>query len=134
VAVDYSLESGILTIHATGRYRPEDVPHTFVKALADPACPTPVGLLLDVTGSEVLSSRSTEQIRSVAEFLQPYVERIGRRCAVVAAENVHFGLSRMGAVFAGNIGVDAQVFRSRETAVAWLKSGARAAAGRDESE
>ena len=123
MSVGYSLQSGVLLITAEGRYRPEDVPTAFLDGLRDPACPTPVGLLLDVTGSEVLATRTSDQIRYVAEFLEPYAERIGRRCAVVAREDVHFGLSRMGATFAAGVGVEAQVFRSREAAIAWLKSG-----------
>lgn len=125
--VSYSLDSGILVLDAVGRYEPEDVPSAFLAGLADPACPSPVGLLLDVTRSEVLAGRSADQLRRAAEFLQPFAERIGRRCAVVASEDVHFGLSRMGAAFAGKIGIEAQVFRSREAAEVWLRGEAKAA-------
>jgi hypothetical protein len=77
--------------------------------------------MLDVRESDVLAERDPKQIRLVAEFLKPYAERIGRRCAIVAASDIHFGLSRMGAVFCESIGVDAQVFRTPEEALAWLR-------------
>jgi hypothetical protein len=120
--VSYQIDSGILTVLAAGVYAPEDVPRTFLAALADPACPDPVGLLLDVRKSEVLSTRTAEQIRVVAEFLKPYAERIRRRCAVVVTLDAHYGLGRMGAVFAQGIGVEAQVFRSPQEARGWLES------------
>ena len=125
--VSYSLQSGVLTLVATGRYAPEDIPHQFLAGLADPACPSPVGLLLDVSSSEVLATRHPDQIRTVAEFLKPYADRIGRRCAVVGTRDAHFGLSRMGAAYAERVGVDVQVFRAIDEALAWLRAPSSAA-------
>ena len=125
--VSYSLQSGVLTLVASGKYAPEDIPHQFLAGLADPACPSPVGLLLDVSRSEVLAGRHPDQIRTVAEFLKPYADRIGRRCAVVVSRDAQFGLSRMGSVYAERVGVDAQVFRAMDDALAWLKSPSSAA-------
>jgi hypothetical protein len=42
--------------------------------------------------------------------------------AVVAASDVHFGLSRLGSVYSEGVGVEAQVFREVESALAWLGS------------
>ena len=120
--VSYSLQSGVLTLVASGKYAPEEIPRQFLAGLGDPACPIPVGLLLDVRRSEVLAGRHPDQIRTVAEFLKPYADRIGRRCAVVVTHDAHFGLSRMGAVYAERVGVDAQVFRAMDEALAWLRA------------
>lgn len=125
--VSYSLQSGVLALVASGRYAPEDIPHQFLAGLAEPACPSPVGLLLDVRRSEVLAGRHPDQIRTVAEFLKPYADRIGRRCAVVATHDAQFGLGRMGAVYAERVGVDAQVFRAMDEALAWLRAPSSAA-------
>ena len=128
--VTYAYHSEILLIEAIGGdYSPEDLPRTFVAALGDPAATMPVALLLDVTRSTVLATRRPDQIRYVAEFLKPYAERIGRRCAVVASEDVHFGLARMGSVFAEGVGVEAQVFRTMDEAVEWLKPAKRTGTG-----
>jgi hypothetical protein len=56
----------------------------------------------------------------VAEFLGPYAGRIGGRVAVVAPSDVHFGLSRMGAVHSEQVGVAARVFRTADEALRWL--------------
>lgn len=122
MAVSYELEEGILSITASGKYAPEDIPRQFMAALSDPRCPTPVGLLLDVRGSAELATRSPEQVRRVSEFLLPHAPRIGRRCAVLVASDVQFGMSRMGAVFCEGVGVEAEVFRCPEAAARWLKA------------
>ena len=121
--VTHRLDAGVLHVHAAGHYEPTDLPRAFLAGLADPACPAPVALLLDVRESEMVATRSPEQVRAIAEFLEPYTARIGGRCAVVVSRDSHFGMARMGAVYAGQVGVEANVFRSVEEAVAWLKSG-----------
>ena len=118
--VSYSLNSELLQLTAAGQYEPMDIPRQLVAALDDPACPSSVALLLDVRESGVLSDRTSAQIRDVSVFLEPYAERIGRRCAVVASRDVHFELARMGAVFCEDVGVEANVFRTMEEAVEWL--------------
>jgi hypothetical protein len=130
VPVSHTLDSGILRITATGAYQPQDIPREFLAGLADPACPTPVGILLDVTGSAELSHRTPQQIRFVAEFLKPYAERIGRRCAVAIGSEVQYGLGRMGAVFAESVGVEVQIFPTADEAQAWLRRTLASAPGR----
>ena len=121
--VRYTLEDGILTLEPTGTYETQEVVQTFLAALKDPACPHEVGFLLDVTQSESLASRPTGDIRMVAEMLGPYAARVRSRVAVVAAKDVHFGLSQMGAVYSRGVGIAAKVFRTRAEANEWLRAG-----------
>ena len=121
--VSYRLDAGVLHIQAVGQYEAAEVPRTFLAGLADPACPRPVALLVDVRESEMVATRRPEQIREVAEFLAPYVERIAGRCAVVVSRDSQFGMARMGAVYSEQVGVEANVFRSEDEAVAWLRPG-----------
>ena len=120
MAVTYSLEGSLLRLTLAGTYEPQDIVREFQAALADPLCPDPVSLLVDVTRSESLASRHPSQIRYVAEFLGPYAKRIQGRCAVVAVEDLHFGLGRMGSVYSENVGVEAAIFRDPEEARRWL--------------
>ncbi|HET9252494.1 MAG TPA: hypothetical protein VFP58_10305 [Candidatus Eisenbacteria bacterium] len=120
MAVSYSLEGPLLRMELAGTYDPEDVVREFEAAVADPRCPDPVSLLVDVTRSESLASRSPSQIRFVAESLGPYVKRINGRVAVVAIEDLHFGFSRMGSAYSENVGVEAAIFRDPEEARRWL--------------
>ncbi len=105
-----------------GVYEPPDVVSRFLEALADPACPTPVALLIDVSRSDSLATRPAAEIRRTAEFLGPHADRIGGRVAVVAPANVHCGLSQMGAVYSEGAGIAARVFRTSTEALAWLKA------------
>lgn len=120
MAVSYLLDGSLLRMELAGSYEPEDVVRVFLAAIADPACPDPVALLVDVTRSESLAGRSPSQIRFVAESLGPHVKRIKGRCAVVAVEDLHFGLGRMGSVYSEGVGVEAAIFREEEAARRWL--------------
>lgn len=122
--VNYSFHGSLLKIELVGQYEPDDVIAAFMNAINDPACPNPAALLLDVRKSETLASAAVADIRRVAEYLGPFAARVGGRVAVVAASDVHFGLSRLGSVYSQGVGVEAQVFRDLESAVAWLQAGA----------
>jgi len=114
----------ILEITLQGANPPEDVIGGFERAVADPASPEKFFVLLDVRKSESLATRPKEDIIRVAEHLGPYKQRV-ERVAVLATEDVHFGLSRMGAVYSEAKGVLTDVFRDRDKAVAWLRGDAR---------
>jgi len=118
--VTHECKGRLLRMEFVGTYEPEDVTREFLAALADPACPENLALLVDTTRSESLGGRNPGQIRLVAEFLKPYAQRIGGRCAIVATEDLHFGLSRMGSVYSEAAGVETQVFRDAEAALMWL--------------
>ena len=110
----------LLRMNIVGTNDPHEIIRAFERALAVPGSPERFSFLVDVSRSESIKSRSPEEIRLVAEALGPYAERIGGRCAVVATEGVRFGLSRMGSVFSGGVGVDAQVFLDEAAALRWL--------------
>ena len=126
MAAEYSLHDGVLGLELVGVYEPQDVVRAFLAGLNDPACPTPVALLVDVARSESLASRPAEEIIRIAEFLGPFAARIAGRCAVVAPKDVQFGLSQMGSTAAERVGITARVFRSRPEAVDWLREQAPA--------
>jgi len=118
--VSYQLRGRLLKLECVGTYESDEIARQFVTAMADPACPNQVALLLDVTRSESLATRPAPDIRRVAEFLKDYSGKIGGRCAVVAESDVHFGLSRLGSVYSEGIGVEARAFRDLGGAMKWL--------------
>ena len=118
--VTYAMKGHLLKMDFEGYYEPDDIIGQFLAAMDDPTCPPKVALLVDVTRSESLEKRTPQEIRRIAEFLGPYVGRIGGRCAVVAQKDVHFGLSSMGSVYGKNVGVEAAVFRDSKSALDWL--------------
>src|SRR5262245_958346 len=116
----HAWEGALLRMSFVGTYEPDDIIRQFETALAEAPPSERIELLVDTTRSEVLGTRSPNQIRHVAQALAPYAERIGGRVAVVATEDIHFGLSRMGSVYSESVGVEAEVFRTEEEALAWL--------------
>ena len=120
MTVRYELTADLLRLIAEGDYEVDEVTGTFERALTDPKCPDPVSVLLDVRRSTSLEKRTPEEIARIVAPLQPHADRIGRRCAVLAASDVHYGLGRMGSVFAEEIGVEARIFREEEPALVWL--------------
>src|SRR3989442_13496621 len=109
--VTYELQGSLLKLSLEGRYEPRDVVAQFLAGLADPKCPGQVALLVDVTQSQSLETRSPHEIRLVAEQLGPHRERIGGRSAVVAATDGQFCLNRMWKGYTENVGAGADVCR-----------------------
>ena len=124
MAVVYEFEGAVLRLNLEGEYEPEDIRRAFLAAMADPNGPKRVSLLVDVRRSEVLSKRAPGEIQTVAQGLGPFGERIGHRCAVVAVDDLHYGLTRMGGAYSGGVGIDVQVFRDPDAALSWLASDA----------
>jgi hypothetical protein len=120
VPVAYTIQGNLLKLDFVGQYEPDDIIRQFLDGLKDPRCPDTVALLLDVTRSEVLATRSADEIGRVAQFLGPYANRIRGQCALVASTDVHYGLSRMGAVFSEGVGVETRPFRNLDAALQWL--------------
>lgn len=118
--VTYRVNKDVVEMTLNGECPPDEVIQTFHQALDDPGTPPRFGLFVDVRNSTSLASRETAEIIRVAEHLGPHKDRVNR-CAVLATENVHFGLSRLGAVYSETAGVMTHVFRDRDEAIAWLR-------------
>jgi len=125
MSVTYELRGGLLLLNLDGDYEPEDVPMTFRAAMDDPRCPPRVALVVDVRRSGSLEKRNPDEIRTTAELLGPYAERIGGRCAIVAESPLHYGLGRIGSAHTEKLGVETMVFRDYESAIEWLGTAER---------
>jgi hypothetical protein len=120
VPASYSFQDGVLLLELAGIYSPNDVVRTYQAALSEPACPQQVFVLVDVSRSTSLASRTAEELHGMTALAAPYGDRIGHRYAVLAAPGVLFGMSRMGVTFSEAAGISGRVFTSREEAWAWL--------------
>lgn len=120
MAVTYTFQGSIVRMDFVGVYSSQDIIDTFDKALADPDFPGNARLLLDVTCSESLAERSVDDLRRVAEYYGQRAERAGRRCAILAQSDVHFGLMRMAVVFTEAYDAEVRVFKVEDEAVQWL--------------
>jgi len=122
MSATYRLNDDVVEMELNGTTGIDEVIQTFHKALEDSNTPEEFVLLLDVRQSSSLATRPTSDIIKVAEYLGPFQDRV-KRCAVLATENIHFGLSRLGAVYSETAGVMTSVFRDKEEAIDWLHSG-----------
>lgn len=118
--VRYSFTGNLIHMSLEGTYTPDDIIEMYRAALGDASFPENARFLLDVRKSLELAKRKPDDIRIVAEFFAEHSDRVSRRCAIVATEPVHFGLGRMGAVFAELSGAEVRVFSSYDEAVSWL--------------
>jgi len=121
MSATYRLNDDVVEMTLNGTTGIEEVIQTFHKALDDSNTPEEFVLLVDVRESSSLATRPTSEIIKVAEYLGPFQDRV-KRCAVLATENIHFGLSRLGAVYSETAGVMTSVFRDKEEAIDWLHS------------
>jgi hypothetical protein len=122
MSVNYKLNEDVIEMILSGTTTPDEVIKAFHQALENESTPEEFFILLDVRNSTSLATRPTAEIIRVAEYLGPFQDRV-KRCAVLATENVHFGLSRLGAVYSETAGVMTSVFRDKDEALAWLHSG-----------
>jgi hypothetical protein len=93
-----------------------------VAALADPLLPAGAKFLLDVRRSSELEKRSEEDVKDVVKFFADHSEKVGKRCAVVASQPVHYVLTSIGAAFADSLGAEIEVFQELYEAISWLES------------
>lgn len=120
--VTYRIDSVAQFIHTrcTGAVVLDEVRQHFVTLSQDPACPSRLDVLLDL--SEMTTVPESGQLRIVAAD----IARIRRQiqfgsCAIVAPAQAIFGMSRMFEIFAENYFAATHVFRSEVEATRWLE-------------
>ena len=118
--VQYAFRGDVLELRAIGRYAADEVAQAFRLALADAARPTLRGLLYDVRESQVVGKRSTSEVRDAVAFFSSLRNEVGQRAALLAGSDVGYGVMRMVAAWAEGCDIDAEVFRDRDEALAWL--------------
>lgn len=110
---------GIIRTRCVGDVSLEDVIGHFHVLESDPACPSRLDVLLDL--SDMTSLPKPEQLRVVSAE----IDRVGARvqfgaCAIVASRTALFGLLRMFEVYAEERFRATRVFRQVDEAEAWL--------------
>ena len=118
--VTYAFDDSIVVIRMEGQYTVPDLEQAILAGLGDSHLPTDAVLMCDLSESRALRDRPTEDVRGMARFLVRHRARYGSRLAMVAPNDLAFGLMRLGAVTAEAGGVAAEVFRDYAAARAWL--------------
>lgn len=119
--VDYTIDASKGRIHTRchGAVQFEEILEHFRSLAADEHLPDALDVMLDFRG--LTANPDRDQVRSVAlevRRLLPTVE--WKRCAVVAPEDLSFGIGRMFEMLSEPYFVSTMVFRSESEAEAWL--------------
>ena len=107
-------------VEASGRYEVAELRAAIEAAIARFGTEGADGLLFDLTHSEALGDRPTDDVRAMAYFIASKADGFAARLAMVTGSDVAYGLMRLGAVVVESQGVNARVFRDSRDAVAWL--------------
>jgi hypothetical protein len=118
--VHYRFDDCIVVIEMVGEYSIDELRSAILSSIADPKRPANCCLLINMSESRSIYSRTTAEIKSMARFVGTHGERFNNRIAMVASEDAPFGLMRMGSVGSEERGVQSDVFRSFAEAKKWL--------------
>ena len=120
--VTYRIESVAQFIHTrcTGAVVLDEVRQHFVTLSQDPACPSRLDVLLDL--SEMTTVPESGQLRIVAADIARIRSQVRfGSCAIVAPAEAIFGMSRMFEIFTEKYFAATHVFRSEAEATRWLE-------------
>lgn len=114
------VRDGVLVIAIDGDYTPQELRRVGEAGVTDPATPTPVRAILDMSGAAGLPTRSLSELQETAQFLTG-LDALSA-VAILAPDDATHGLMRMAAPFLARGGTPVAVFRTRDEAQSWLDS------------
>ena len=120
--VQYRFDSHIVIIEVVDEYSMTDFRTTILNSLADSKCPTDSVLLINLTASKSIYNRTTEDVSAMARFVATLGNRFHNLIALVAADNLPFGLMRMSSAGSEERGITSRVFRTLPDARKWILS------------
>ena len=118
--VSYRFDSTIVVIELVGDYSMNEIRQTFLHSLADPQKPANACLMIHIVGPESILKRSVNEVQSMADFVASLAERFNNHIALVASNDLPYGLMRMTSIDAEDKGIKSAVFRSCDKAREWL--------------
>lgn len=121
MAVSYTIEGRILTLTTVGKSSVEEIVDAVNSALADPRFNEASVVIWDTRQSASLGDRSTEELRRIGEGTYSLVDKFPNYSAVIANNDLYYGLMRMVVTFTEKTDPRTQFFRSEEEAMAWVQ-------------
>jgi len=115
--VGYQLSGRHLLVRIEGDYATEELRRAVTSGLDELGQGARALVLLDARATTARhSSSEIRELGMSVGTLPPRIERI----AIVVSSDVHFGLARMGSMFAGDLGASSDVFRDIAEARSFL--------------
>ena len=120
MAILYRIDPGqrLVEMHISGEINVAEVEENLGRLIADPAYRPEYNALVDLSESPTLFT--SEQIRSLADYVRHRMPMASSRRAVVVKTDVAFGLIRMYEAFTEDLPRSFRVFRSLKDAQEWL--------------
>lgn len=112
-------EQGVARVVAEGEVNFQEAVDTVKKLNADPRFQVPTRLLWDLRAGRV--NIGAEEIRQFADFVSKTRTEGRGRTAVVAHDDMAFGMSRMYEILTEKRLVEVKIFRDSEAALRWLQ-------------
>ena len=113
------MRDGVLVVTVDGDYTPGELSRAGERGLASDEIPSPVAVLLDMSGAARLESKSPDDLRLTGEFFGERQE-VMTRVAVLTPSDIAYGLLDSGGAFAASTGIPSRPFRDRAQAIEWL--------------
>jgi hypothetical protein len=118
--VVYRFDANSIIIEMIDEYSPDDLRTTVLNSFDDPSCPKNPSLMIDLSRSRSIYERSSTSVNAMAVFIASCAKKFNNRLAIVAPDNVMYGLMRMSSAPADSFGITVEIFRAREEAQKWL--------------
>ena len=118
----YQFDSNIVVIDMVGEYSMDEIRTTILNSLADSTCPANPFILMNLSKSRSIYSRTSEDVKTMARSLASLGNHFSNRIALVAPKDLPYGLMRMGSVYTEETGFEPKVFRTLAEARKWLLS------------
>ena len=120
--VQYRFDSKIVIIELIGEYSMDDLRKTILNSFADSHCPSDSVLVINLAESQSIYHRSSEDVRAMARYVASLGKRFNNRIALVAPDDLQYGLMRMSSVGSDERGIQSGIFRTFAEARKWILS------------
>lgn len=120
MAVEFGIEGRILRFSAVGNSTAEEVIAAIKAATSDPLFNEATIVIWDTRQSASLGDKSTEELRRIGEGTFSLVDQFPNYSAVIANNELYYGLMRMVVAYTERDNPKTQFFRSEEEAMAWV--------------
>jgi hypothetical protein len=118
--VSFRQDGGCAVLELRGSYTPAEAQDVLLDGLATFPGGPPLGLIVDVSRSDMLADRPSPYIAQAAQGLAALGDRFSRRMGIVAPSTLAFGLMRMGGAHAERVGLVVRVWHTYESARDWV--------------
>ena len=121
MSVSYTIDGRILTLTTVGRSSVEEIVAAVNQVLADPRFNEAMVVIWDTRQSASLGDRSTEELRRIGESTYSLADKLPNYSAVIANNDLYYGLMRMVVTFTEKTNPKTEFFRTEEDAMAWVQ-------------